>query len=216
MLQHALSLAGTAVCFMEFRNALLLLLLLDIKWHSLAGLKFELERHVTGLRTENYLWNEPVDGLDWIAAKNSALIRSGLYVALSYALPAQQYWGQRVQLQAVVASTGLGYGAEGALFVRVAGVDGRTMAMDNMNLRPIRNWEWASSPFSVVVDVPGPPPSDGDVCVLEEYLPAHIHVGFLLVGGAGFITLEQSNFGVVGKDVPVTGGPPPWRGPPEM
>lgn len=170
-------------------------------------------RHFEGSRPSDYLWDSPTYNSAWLQARDGVVRDPTSYASLSCPVPAQGYWGRRVLFQAFVSVRGVEPGkGYAALAVQVINGNGRTVAFDNMKGRPITGSKWTESWQWVVLDVPGPT-EDDETCVMPEMLPLVIHVGFLLSGGRGFVAIDKVTLQKVGKDMEVTGGPPPWSAP---
>ncbi len=101
-------------------------------------------------------------------------------------ISATDYRGQRVRFSALLRPTEVGRGA--GLWFRVDAADGKVLAFDNMQSRPVvgtQNWKR----YDVVLDVP----ENGQ----------SIAFGILLVG-KGKLGFDELRFEKVGKDVPTT------------
>lgn len=170
-------------------------------------------------------------GETWVEARYGASRGPGDYGALLYTTSQADWaWGRRVRLSARFAVAQLDGGAWAGMFVRVDAAHGRVLAFDNMSQRPITGSSGSLSPpvfdpqsgrliraeyayHAVVLDVPGAVDEQSTSCPAPELLPVSISVGLFLCGGRGMFWVRDVRFELVGPDVAVTGGPPPWMGP---
>jgi len=103
-------------------------------------------------------------------------------------ISARDYRGQRVRFSARLRPRGVDQGA--GLWFRVDGADGKVLAFDNMQSRPVlgtQDWKV----YDVIVDVP------------EQ--AERIAYGVLLIG-KGRLGVDALRFDTVGKDVATTDG----------
>lgn len=184
---------------------------------------------LTGSRPDDYFWSKfPLSQGAWIMGKDGASTDPTAYGAVSRTVPAQPFWNGRVQVRAFAVTEGVeGVASHAALFVRVVGGggragpgSGRTLVFDNMRRMGLQGWAAHRGWWSVVVDVPGPPPPHlpEDACPADDVdaaVPAFIQFRFVLAAGRSRVMVDQVSLKLVRRDVvPATSdGMPPWEPP---
>lgn len=155
------------------------------------------------------------EGFSYLRATSRAVVDPASYAALWQTMSVRPYLGRRVRLSGLaVVSDVLPPASYVALFLRVYASSGFTLALDNMADRRVSMWGLGRQWLTLVVDVPAGPPQYDDRCLPDDMaVPTGIAAGFMLAGGRGTVYIHHLTLEVVGSDVPVTGGPPPWEPP---